>query len=144
MIFRRIISVGSLISGLVALYLHLAKFGYVATPVCTGGVHGCEYVQNSAYGTFMKTDVALLGAWLYLGIFIASTLGSLERFETSKWPTYVLLGLIVPGFLFTLRLKYYEYFVLKGFCPWCLVNAVTITVCMVAVVMDLRRFRATS
>lgn len=139
MIFRRVISIGSLISGLVAFYLHLHKYGYIASLACTGGPKGCEYVQNSAYGTFMGTDVALLGTWLYLAIFIVSTLGSLEKFADEKWPTSLLMGLIWPGFVFTLRLKYYEYIVLGGFCPWCLVNAVTITLCAVMVVMDYRR-----
>jgi uncharacterized membrane protein len=141
MIQRRVISVGSLISGLVALYLHLQKFGYVGPLACGGGPHGCEYVQNSAYGTFMGTDVALLGAWLYAAIFVVATIGALERHENATWPTFALMGLIVPGFLFTLRLKYYEFFVLNGFCPWCLVNAVTITVCAVMVAMDYRRLR---
>jgi uncharacterized membrane protein len=141
MIQRRVISVASLISGLVAFYLHLWKYGKVGALACTGGPHGCEFVQNSAYGTFMKTDVALLGTWLYAAIFIVATIAALERFADAKWPTYALMGLIFPGFLFTLRLKYYEYFVLKGFCIWCLVNVVAITLCTVMVMLDHRRLR---
>jgi uncharacterized membrane protein len=141
MIHRRVISVGSLISGLVAFYLHLYKYGYVSSLACTGGPHGCEYVQNSAYGTFMGRDVALLGTWMYAAIFVVATIGALERFADAKWPTYMLMGLIVPGFLFTLRLKYYEYIVLGGFCIWCLVNAITITVCTVMVILDYRRLK---
>jgi uncharacterized membrane protein len=141
---RRVISVGSLVSGLVAFYLHLWKYGKVEALACGGGPHGCDYVQNSAYGTFMNTDVALLGTWLYAAIFLVSTIGGLERFENARWPTWGLMALIIPGFLFTLRLKYYEFVVLEGFCPWCLVNAITITLCLVMVLLDYRRAGRTS
>jgi uncharacterized membrane protein len=139
---RRVISVASLVSGLVAFYLHLWKFGKVAALACGGGTRGCNYVQNSAYGTFMGVDVALIGTWGYAAIFVVATLGSLSRFENERWPTYVLMVLIWPAVLFTIRLKYYEFFVLRGFCPWCLVSAVTITLCAVLVTFDRRRFES--
>ena len=141
MIQRRVISVGSLISGLVAFYLHLWKYGKVGALACGSGPRGCEYVQNSAYGTFMGTDVALIGTWGYAAIFLVATIGGLERFQNEKWPTYVLMALIWPAVLFTLRLKYYEFIVLDGFCKWCMVSAVTITLCAVMVTLDYRRLR---
>ncbi|PKL93194.1 MAG: hypothetical protein CVV20_04895, partial [Gemmatimonadetes bacterium HGW-Gemmatimonadetes-1] len=47
--------------------------------------------------------------------------------------------LIVPAFLFTLRLKYAEFIILKTFCPWCAISAVTITLHMVLMGLDWRR-----
>jgi uncharacterized membrane protein len=139
---RRTIAIASLISGVVALYLHLWKFGKVAALPCVAGGRGCDYVQNSVYGTFMNTDVALIGTVVYALMFLVATIGGLERFESKAWPTYVLMLLIWPAFFFTIRLKYYEYFVLRGFCPWCLVSAVTITMCAVLITLDYRAQRS--
>ena len=54
------IALASLISGIVALYLHLWKLGLTGTLACTGS-GGCEYVQGSRYGWFLGVDVALIG-----------------------------------------------------------------------------------
>jgi uncharacterized membrane protein len=43
------------------------------------------------------------------------------------------------GFLFTLRLKWAEFYVLRSFCPWCAISAVSMTVLLVVVVLELRR-----
>ena len=54
----------------------------------------------------------------------------------------MLLGLIVPAVLFTVRLKYAEWFVLRTFCPWCFVGTVTILLRLVLARFDLRRVGA--
>jgi uncharacterized membrane protein len=60
----------------------------------------------------------------------------------STAPTLLLLWLIVPAVLFTIRLKYAEWVVLGTFCPWCFESTVTITLCLVLAVLDYRRVRA--
>jgi uncharacterized membrane protein len=50
-----------------------------------------------------------------------------------------LLALVVPAFLFTLRLKYGEWVVLKVFCPWCFLSAASITACLILAWLDWRR-----
>ena len=50
-----------------------------------------------------------------------------------------LLALIVPAFLFTVRLKYGEWVVLKVFCPWCFISTVSITTCLILAWLDWRR-----
>ena len=139
--YRRIIAVASLISGLVALYLHLWKMGKAGALACGAGERGCEFVMTSWWGQFYGYDVALIGTVGYALIFLVSMIGGMERFEDEKWPTFMLMGLIFTGFLFTLRLKYGEFFVLHGFCKWCLVSAITITLCTVLVTLDWRRLR---
>ena len=52
-----------------------------------------------------------------------------------------LMTLIWPAVLFTLRLKYGEFVVLRTFCPWCAVSAVTITLNAVLVTLDWERVR---
>ena len=140
---RRVISVASLISGLVAFYLHLWKIGKVGALACGMGEHGCEYIQMSpAYGYFLGFDVALIGTVGYALIFAVATIGGLDRFHNARWPTTLLMLLIWPAVAFTIRLKYYEFIVLQGFCVWCLVSALTIIVCAVCVTMDAKRLRA--
>ncbi|HKS07365.1 MAG TPA: vitamin K epoxide reductase family protein [Gemmatimonadaceae bacterium] len=139
--FRRAISLLALVSGLVALYLHLWKIGMVGALSCGVEARGCEYVQLSPYGWFLGYDVALIGTWGYAAIFTVATIGGLDRFANSRWPTIALMALIWPAVLFTIRLKYAEWFILRGFCTWCLVSTVTITVCAILVTLDLRRVR---
>ena len=136
------IALASLISGIVALYLHLWKLGLTGTLACTGS-GGCEYVQGSRYGWFLGVDVALIGTVGYALVFLVALVGTTPRFEDARWPNTLLQMLIWPAVLFTLRLKYAEFIVLKGFCPWCLVSATAITVCAVLVVLDRRRLSAT-
>ena len=138
MTHRMGIALASLISGLVALYLHLWKLGLVGTLSCASG-RGCQIAQFSTYGSFLGVDVALIGAVGYLAIFIVSVLGTLPSFEDEPWPTMALLALVFPAFAFTLRLKYGEFIVLRTFCSWCAVSAVTITLCVILSVLDWRR-----
>jgi uncharacterized membrane protein len=138
--YRMTICMTSLVSALVALYLHLWKLGKVGPLACaTGG--SCELVQTSAYGSFLSLDVALLGTIGYLLVFAVSLLGLQPRWSDARWPTLLLMGLIWPAVGFTVWLKYGEFLVLRSFCPWCLVSAVAITLCAVMVMLDWRRVR---
>ena len=138
---RRLIALSSLVSGFVALYLHLWKIGKAGSLACGGG-GGCAYVQGSRYGWFLGVDVALIGTVGYAAIFLVATLGTLPAFEQARWPTTALHLLIWPAVLFTIRLKYAEFVILDSFCPWCAVSTVTITLCALLVVLDTRRRRA--
>jgi len=140
---RMWIAMLSLISGIVALYLHLWKLGYTGSLACSA-TGGCEYIQGSKYGWFYGVDVALIGTVGYAAIFLVALLGTLPRYEDATWPNRVLQLLIWPAVLFTIRLKYAEFVILKGFCPWCAVSAVTITLCAMLVVLDARRRYGTS
>ena len=133
------IALASLLSGIVALYLHLWKLGLTGSLACTGSSKGCEYVQGSKYGWFMGVDVALIGTWGYAALFIVAMVSTLPKYEDAKWPNTLLQLLIWPAVLFTLRLKHAEFIILKGFCPWCAVSTVVITLCAILVVLDRRR-----
>jgi uncharacterized membrane protein len=138
MTHRMTIALASLVSGLVALYLHLWKRGLVGTLSCASG-RGCHIVQFSQYGSFLGLDVAFIGAVGYAAIFVVAVLGTLPSLEDEPWPTMALLALVFPAFAFTIRLKYAEFIVLRTFCSWCAVSAVTITLCVVLSVLDWRR-----
>ena len=144
MTFRRAIALISLASCMVALYLALWKLGYMGRLSCAGGSHGCEYVQGSRYGYFLGVDVALIGTIGYAAVVAIALAGTAEALRDAAWPTQVLMVLIYSAVLFTLRLKYYEFVVLRSFCPWCAVSAVAITLDAILVTLDWRRVRATT
>lgn len=132
------IALASLISGIVALYLHLWKLGLTGSLACTSS-GGCEYVQGSQYGWFLGVDVALIGTVGYSALFIVALIGTFPQFEDALWPNTVLQLLIWPAIVFTLRLKYAEFIILKSFCPWCAISAVTITLNAILAVLDRRQ-----
>ena len=130
----------ALIDAIVALYLHLWKIGLAGTLSC-GEEHGCEVVQLSSYGYFLGVDVALIGAVGWGAVFVIAVIGTLPRWEDARWPTAALSALVYPALLFTLRLKYGEFIVLRSFCPWCAINAVIVVIASVLVSLDWRRLR---
>ena len=135
---RHWIAATALIAGLVALYLHLWKLGLMGALSCNAA-QSCEQVMLSPYGMFLGKDVALIGTVGYTLILITALMGlSPERINDPRI-TRILTVLIVTGFVFTLRLKYYEWIVMKLFCKWCAISAVTITTHLIAVIMDRRR-----
>jgi uncharacterized membrane protein len=138
--YRMAIAVLALIASLVALYLHLWKLGLVGMLTCTAN-RGCEVAMTSSWSWFLGLDVALIGAVGYGLILGVALWGSHPDRGSSSAPTLLLLALIVPAVLFTIRLKYAEWIVLKTFCPWCLESAVTIVVCLALALLDLRRVR---
>jgi uncharacterized membrane protein len=122
------IALASLVSALVALYLHLWKIGLTGSLACSSG-NGCMLVQGSRYGWFLGVDVALIGA-------VVSTL---PRFENERAPNSLMQLMIWPAVLFTIRLKYGEFIVIESFCSWCMVSTVVITLCAILITLDRRR-----
>jgi uncharacterized membrane protein len=135
------IAVLALVAGLVALYLHLWKLGLVGAISCTAN-RGCEVAMTSPW--FLGMDVALIGALGYAAILGVALWGAQPSRVSSSTPTVVLLALIIPAVLFTVRLKWAEWVVLKTFCPWCFESTLTIVVCLVLALLDLRRVRQAS
>jgi uncharacterized membrane protein len=136
--YRRLIALLALVNAFVALYLHLWKQGLAGSLSCGAG-GGCMIAQMSSYGWFMGVDVALIGVVGYTLILIVAVSGSLVQSADAPWPTSLLVGLIGPALAFTVRLKYGEFIVLRTFCPWCAISAVSITLCGILVLLDWRR-----
>ena len=139
--YRMAIAVLALVAALVALYLHLWKLGLTGMLTCTAN-RGCEVAMTSSWSWFLGMDVALIGAVGYAAILAVALWGANPDRAGSAAPTLGLLALIVPAVLFTIRLKYAEWFVLKTFCPWCFESTVTIMLCLALAWLDLRRVRA--
>lgn len=136
--YRQIIAVVALINVFVATYLHLWKIGKAGSLACGAG-YGCVIAQMSSYGWFLGVDVALIGAIGYTLILIVAIVGSLAGREDSRGAAFALAVLVYPAIIFTLRLKYAEFILLRTFCPWCAISAVSITAFGVLVALELRR-----
>lgn len=131
----------ALINAFVATYLHLWKIGKAGALSCGGG-GGCALVQYSPWSWFLGVDVALIGAVGYTTVFLVAVIGSAARHANARWPAQALAALVYPAVLFTVRLKWAEFYKLKTFCPWCAISAVSITLLAIIVWMEWRRLRA--
>lgn len=138
LLHRQAIAVLSLIAGLVALYLHLVKIGVFGFPACGRG-NECVQAWFSSYGSFLGFDVALIGAVGYGLLTLVAIIGTLPKYENSRPITTILLVLIVAAVIFTWRLKYGEWVMMKIFCVWCAESFVTIHACLVLAWLDRRR-----
>ena len=140
---RMLLALASLVNALVAGYLHLWKIGRAGVLTC-GATHGCEVVQFSSYGSVPvpwggvadRVDVALIGFVGWLVIFAVAVAGTGPRTEDDPRVTRALTALVGFALLFTLRLKYGEFVVLRSFCPWCAVNAGVVVLSAVLVWRD--------
>jgi uncharacterized membrane protein len=141
--YRQIIAIIALVNAFVATYLHLWKIGKAGALAC-GGSGGCAVVQFSSWSWFFGVDVALIGAVGYTLILITAIVGSLGVREDARGPVLVLAALVYPAIAFTVRLKYAEFIILRTFCPWCAISAVSITLLGVLVALELRRVKLAS
>lgn len=138
---RMLLALASLVDALVAGYLHLWKTGHAGALTC-GATHGCEVAQFSSYGYFLGQDVALIGFVGWSVVCLLAVVGTLPRFEDDARVTRALAALVGVALLFTLRLKYGEFVVLRTFCPWCAVNALVVLASVVLVWRDWVQVRA--
>lgn len=134
---RMTIAFLSLVGGMSAVYLHLYKLGVVGDLSCSTG--GCDRAMYSRWGWFLGVDVALIGIIGYTLLLTTSILSLQDRFREARWPVTGLLVLALLGFLFTLRLKYGEFIVLRTFCPWCAISTTCITIITILSVIEYRR-----
>ena len=138
---RQLTALLALVNALVATYLHLWKIGKAGELAC-GGSGGCAVVQFSSWSWFLGVDVALIGAVGYTLILGVALWGMREAVQDARGPALALAALVYPAILFTVRLKYAEWVILRTFCPWCFISAVSITLLGVLTFLDLRRTRA--
>lgn len=134
---RMAIALISLVAGMVALYLHLYKLGLAGDLSCKSG--GCAKAIFSTWGSFLGVDVGLIGAVGYSLLLLTSIASLQPGLQRARWPVNLLLILATLGFVFTLRLKYGEFFVLHTFCPWCAISAVSITIIFILALIEWRR-----
>jgi uncharacterized membrane protein len=119
-----------------SLYLYYVKI--TASPIlCFQGSTGCQVVANSQYATLYGIPNGLIGALGYSAI-----LGLLIVFriwpKTSNTVRYLLFGLSLLGFLYSIYLTSISFIVLKTECPFCLISAVTMTTILIISIFELK------
>ena len=139
-VYRQVIAVLALVAGLVALYLALVKRGVFGIPACGPG-GGCTTAWFGPYGNFLGVDVALIGAVGYGALTALAIVGTFGRFADDRRLSAVILGGVIAAVIFTWRLKYGEWIVLRVFCLWCAESFLTIHACLVLAWLDWKRVR---
>lgn len=108
-ILMLLFSAGALISA----YLYYSKVVNVPV-ICPNS--GCDIVADSPYAYLLGLPVALWGTLYFLGMFVITILNI-------KSPTYLLRNLLGIGIgwgtLFTIYLRYVEFFKIGAICVWC-------------------------
>ncbi len=102
---------------------YLTSKHFAGTSVPCNLVTGCETVLTSTYSEFLGIPTALFGVVAY---FTAFSLVLLAYFGREK--LWLLFGaLAVVMLLFSVWFVYLQAFVIKAYCQYCLVSAVTST-----------------
>ena len=90
-------------------------------------LEGCEMVLTSAYAEIGGIPTAAFGAVAYFAVF---SLAILAAFGNRRmWSLFGLATVVM--FLFTAWLFYLQAFVIKAFCQFCLLSALTTTILFV-------------
>ncbi|PWH11709.1 MAG: hypothetical protein DDG60_16800 [Anaerolineae bacterium] len=123
---------------LVSIYMTIYKLTD-NNAMCLGS-GDCATVNNSIYSEIFGIPVALVGVGGYLAILIVlllETYGNLKFFKQNGLLS--VFGLGVGGFGFTLYLVYVEAFLIRAWCPFCVVSQITMTILFILTTIRLIR-----
>lgn len=113
----------------VSLYLTWV-YATGAPPVCAGGGHGCETVQNSPYSSLLGVPITALGLLGYAGLLVSAALRGVAGALSGLF--LALLGTLFSGYL-----TWLELFVIEAICQWCVASAVLMTAALVLTALRL-------
>ena len=119
-----------------ATYLTVNHLVYGSTP-CTL-LQGCEIVTSSIYSTIFGVPIALFGALFYL-IILLLTLWYWDSKQT--WALLAIAILSIPAVVVAAILVGLQAFVLKAFCLYCLISALSSTIIFILGMTYLVLFR---
>lgn len=104
------------------------------TPPCTIG--GCETVLTSSYSNVAGIPVSLFGVLYYLAIAVSL----IVFFDSKKEFSLRLPALLsVFGLLASIWFSILQLFIIKAFCPYCAVSAVTSLIIFIISVYILKK-----
>ncbi|GAB4488647.1 MAG: hypothetical protein Fur0016_14650 [Anaerolineales bacterium] len=126
------------LGALVSIYMTIYKLTDNNT-MCLGS-GSCATVNESAYSEIFGIPVALVGVGGYFAILAVLLL---EKYGKNRFfkenGLLAIFGLGVGGFGFTLYLVYVEAFILKAWCPFCVVSQITMTILFIITIIRLVR-----
>lgn len=83
----------------------------------------CDMVTSSKYSKFFGIPVEKLGVFYYGLIVVVYTLHNLVPWLLSDLVLFVMTGITIGAFIFSLYLIFIQAFILKKWCTWCLFSA---------------------
>jgi uncharacterized membrane protein len=95
----------------------------------------CELVTTSKYSKFFGVPVELLGMLYYGLVFLTYTANFLFPLLLNDTIFFVMIGMSIGAFVFSVYLIFIQAFVLKKWCTWCLFSAGFSTLIFLATVL---------
>ncbi len=125
-----------LMTGMAAAgYLTYTHFAAVE-PQCYG-IGDCAYVQASSYAKIFGIPIALLGLLAYGAILVLTVAAfwGLQD-EAAEMALQGAFGLAFAGTLYSAYLTGIEAFVLRAYCIYCVISAISITLVCILLAME--------
>lgn len=104
---------------------YLAYEHYCGPIVCIG--YGCAIVNQSIYCRIFGVPLSVLGLLNYSLIAGLGVASLRAKNPLSNWLHLGIFGLSLSGTIFSAYLTYLEFAVIRAFCTWCVISAVTMT-----------------
>jgi uncharacterized membrane protein len=116
----------ALVGVFLSSYLTLYKLGFIGHLACAIG--SCERVQSSRWSVLLGMPVAAWGVGFYATTLVVAVAGTQTRFVDDPRVSWILLGLIGWGALFSGYLTVVELFVIHAICEYCVTSAALVTI----------------
>ena len=109
----------------IAAYIHVTKKADI--PLVCPLEGNCDRVIHSDYSKIMGVHVEVLGMIYYGCLTIFYLIYTLLPSFMPDYGPYIIVGVCLCGFLFSLYLTAIQMFVIKHWCTWCLLSAFVCT-----------------
>jgi uncharacterized membrane protein len=118
---------------------------YLTTKYYSGNINcsvisGCQEVLSSQYSAIVGIPLALLGALYYLFVLIAAMLYIDSQ---NKWALKIIFIFPTIGFIFSIWLTYLQAYVIKAFCQYCILSALTSTLLFIMSLIIIKKNKIT-
>lgn len=119
----------------IGLTIHINKKKKVKKPlVCMMGAH-CEDVVRSKFSSFFGIGLEFFGGLYYGVILISYSLLLFLPQLFNDFIIFILTGLTIAAFLFSIYLTFVQAFFIKRWCSWCLCSAgISTTIFILAII----------
>lgn len=104
--------------------------------VCPFGAD-CHTVVTSQFSSFLGIGLEVYGALYYGGVIAAYAAILLFPALITPWTLFILTGVTIGAFLFSLYLTFVQAFLLKSWCSWCLMSAGVSTAIFIFTMIEL-------
>lgn len=129
MIFTYILIIATALYGLF-ITLKIRSEKRKPTPmVCPLGAH-CDVVVKSKFSSFLGIGLESFGALYYLSTVVAYAIYVIayaSNYPIPVWYTFIVFGMSICAFLFSIYLTFVQAFYLKSWCTWCICSACATT-----------------